>query len=1412
MSTGEKFGRPWRRRNVIGATAIVALVVVSLLTLGSAAGRLVAQPHAGDAAAAGTAMRSTHVLSRANGHASLVSRASGHAARHSLSSSSSSLSSPLSSTSSPASRLLAATGCGTSGSIADQTGFEDADGDLAPGAGCTDWNSFSPTWNGNMGTATLGGLTFIGLTDPTNSSSDSIYAGGVKQDTVCPDVTTGNVNDKADLGRIYVATETVNGDVYLFLAWQRQIDNTINSDVFVSFEFNQGKLACANSDGFVQRTKGDLLFDYNFQSGNSTIDANEWDGSTWQPIATPPFEAAVNSGTVTDTIGPSGSISLTKFEFGEAGINLSALDLAGNGGKACETFGSVLGGSRTSKSGDQAQLKDYVGPAPVDVSNCVKPTVTTALKNHADNSSIANGSSIPFGSTVHDTATLSNLVSGKTPTGKVQYTFFTNGNCSGAGTSAGLVTLNNDGSVPNSNPEGPLAAGNYSFDAQYLSGSDPNYSDSTVSSCEPFHVLAAPSITTLLSNLGPISIGGSVNDTATLHNATADAAGTAKYAFYSSLSACNAGTFAAPGGTSLGSKTVAAGVVPASDSTGPINAAGTYYFRVFYSGDANNSGPVSSACTDEALVVSPNTPSISTQLSADSISIGGTVHDSATLSNATSDAGGTVKYRYYGSLSDCNAGTFATPGGTSLGDKTVSGGVVPNSDAAGPATTAGTYYFRAFYSGDANNTGPVSSACTDEQLVVTPNTPSVSTQLSADSPVSIGTAVHDSATLNSATSDAGGTISYALFSDDKCQTQIDDLTPADNTVVNGVAPDSNAHTFNSAGTFYFQATYSGDNNNTGPVSSECTSEKLVVGLNQPSVSTQLSEDSPVSIGTSVHDSATLHGATADAGGTINYGLFSDNTCKTQIDDLTPEDNTVVNGVAPDSTAHTFNSAGTFYFQATYSGDNNNSGPVSSECTSETLVVSPNTPSVSTQLSESTGNVGDSVHDSATIIGATSDAGGTISYAVYSDNECSNLVADLTPEDNTVVNGVAPDSLSHTFNSAGTFYFQATYSGDNNNSGPVSSECTSEKLVINGADIKIVKTADAAQVSVGSSIGFTLTVYNDGNGDAHGVKLSDTLPTNPGLSWSIDKQGSGWSGSCSIDTASGVLSCGGANGVTVPANTTQNASSFTVHITSGTTGATGGDCPETGVVDNTGSVTTSNDGSGESSASTCVQAMVDLQITKSGSPASQTLGDGNITWTMVVTNNGPSADTGVKITDPMPTGNTFVSATTTKGTCTGGPILNCTIGDMAVGESVTITLITTPSAPGTQTNTVAVSGDRPETNTTNNHATASVEVGPFTPPKPCIAVSKVTPKQLFVGRKTTVTIHVTQGGKAVKGIHVRIKGARINVRTGASNSKGVVKHTLKMKKAGVLVFTPIASKRCNTQRVGVTNVFTPPVTG
>src|SRR5207245_8195364 len=134
---------------------------------------------------------------------------------------------------------------------------------------------------------------------------------------------------------------------------------------------------------------------------------------------------------------------------------------------------------------------------------------------------------------------------------------------------------------------------------------------------------------------------------------------------------------------------------------------------------------------------------------------------------------------------------------------------------------------------------------------------------------------------------------------------------------------------------------------------------------------------------------------------------------------------------------------------------------------------------------------------------------------------------------------------------------------------------------------------------------------------------------------------------------------------------------------------------------TATLTTENANNPEpASASESCAFRVDLSITKAGSPATQDLGAGNITWTIVVTNNGPDTDTGVTIADPMPGGNTFVSATTTQGSCTGGAVLSCNIGTMAAGATVTITLVTKPSAAGTQTNTVTVPGDAAATSLAN----------------------------------------------------------------------------------------------------------------
>ena len=67
-------------------------------------------------------------------------------------------------------------------------------------------------------------------------------------------------------------------------------------------------------------------------------------------------------------------------------------------------------------------------------------------------------------------------------------------------------------------------------------------------------------------------------------------------------------------------------------------------------------------------------------------------------------------------------------------------------------------------------------------------------------------------------------------------------------------------------------------------------------------------------------------------------------------------------------------------------------------------------------------------------------------------------------------------------------------------------------------LQIAKTADAASVSAGDPIGFTIKVSNTGAGTATGVTLSDPLPTGTGISWSISPAQAG----CSIAGASLVV--------------------------------------------------------------------------------------------------------------------------------------------------------------------------------------------------------------------------------------------------------------------------------------------------
>ena len=319
-------------------------------------------------------------------------------------------------------------------------------------------------------------------------------------------------------------------------------------------------------------------------------------------------------------------------------------------------------------------------------------------------------------------------------------------------------------------------------------------------------------------------------------------------------------------------------------------------------------------------------PKISTSLSAPIIVVGGSVSDIATLTGATTNAGGTVSFFEY--LGSC------TGPGSGIGSGTLASGVA-NSGAMF-FNTAGSFGIEAYYPGDPNN-GPATSPC--EPLTVVKASPTISTKL-ASSTITVGGTVSDSATLSGGFNVGSATITFFKYLG-SCTGP--GASVGYGTLSNSVA-NSGAMSFNTLGSFGIEAYYPGDGNNNHATSS-C--EPLTVVKASPTISTSLANPT-MQLGGSTSDSATLSGATPNAGGNVTYQIFlgaESNPClifKSQFKVI------VANGAVPGSPQYTPSTSGAEGFQAVYSGDANNN-PAMSEC--EPLNVTPgSTPPANTSNS------------------------------------------------------------------------------------------------------------------------------------------------------------------------------------------------------------------------------------------------------------------------------------------------------------------------------------------------------------------------------------------------------------------------------------------------------------------------------
>jgi hypothetical protein len=459
-------------------------------------------------------------------------------------------------------------------------------------------------------------------------------------------------------------------------------------------------------------------------------------------------------------------------------------------------------------------------------------------------------------------------------------------------------------------------------------------------------------------------VGGSVSDAAALGGVTGTAGGSVGYRFYGSLSACDGETAAFPatapsGGTLVSTEPVTSGVVPASGAA-PFPVAGTFYWAAFYSGDTSN-GPAASDCATEPLVVTLAPVQLATRLSAADrvIAVGGPVSDSATLHGATGSAGGSVDYRFYGSLAACAADEARFPGtaptgGTRVSAVPVAGGVVPPSTAV-TFGTAETVYWAAFYSGDASNSAAPGN-CAAEPLVVSPAPSLITTRLSAaDRVIPVGGSANDTATLRGVTPAAGGTVQYRVYGSlSACQSAaaaFPGSAPSGGILVStvpvakGAVPRSADQAFRAVGDFYWAAFYSGDAANRAAVS-VCDTEPIAVATAEPQLTTRLLViDGEIGVEGPAVDSAALQDATATAGGIVQYRYYGSlSACQAATAAFPPAGGgtlvstvPVTRGNVPLSAPAAFPAAGRYYWAAFYPGDADNK-PAASICAAEPLVV------------------------------------------------------------------------------------------------------------------------------------------------------------------------------------------------------------------------------------------------------------------------------------------------------------------------------------------------------------------------------------------------------------------------------------------------------------------------------------------
>ncbi|GAA4311068.1 hypothetical protein GCM10023183_29580 [Nibribacter koreensis] len=311
--------------------------------------------------------------------------------------------------------------------------------------------------------------------------------------------------------------------------------------------------------------------------------------------------------------------------------------------------------------------------------------------------------------------------------------------------------------------------------------------------------------------------------------------------------------------------------------------------------------------------------------------------------------------------------------------------------------------------------------------------------------------------------------------------------------------------------------------------------------------------------------------------------------------------------------------------------------------------------------------------------------------------------------NLAVGQTATLTVNSTIKTNGTIVNTATISGDQVDERPESN--TSTVITVVGAgpevptvftDLQVVKTVDKTRANIGDALVYNVTVRNSGPNNATGVFVVDVLPTSQ-----IDIVGQVTVSVGTYNATTGVWTIGAlANGQT--ATLRVNATIKTAGTIVNTAIVRGNEADQQ-PVNNTSTVITIVGETPGPGASTDLEAIKTVNRTRAN------VGDA-LTYTVTARNNGPAAATGVIIRDVLPLSQITVVGTITPSAGTYNAATGIwTIGNLAAGQSVTMTVNATIKATGTIVNTAIISGNEPDLQPANNTATVVTVVGDGTTP-------------------------------------------------------------------------------------------------